>query len=342
MPIEMPEYDGLSVHIANSCCHLQNAVTVLFRIRADLALSGDRNRESECNTLIRNIEDQQAVLAGVSREFSATRAKLTAVDKGLRPHYDPENNRLTQTVTSGAGIGALSSVVGHAVSSVPVNAALTIKYRHNARQLHGFMLEVMLTDKLNYGLQHKLFTKAKFPGTNVTGQDVVVTRFGKQITQFETKAYKDVSRLKRIMRQGKYQGSVIATTSEAAAETGAYDCRISRNRLMNVTNYARTHSTAALRFKAIGRSAAAGGAVGGVIDGGIAAVSNFSAWKSKQITSKQYFSSIGKEAAIGAATGALTSAILTVAGVTLTGGTALIAGAVIGGTINGLLHTWLK
>lgn len=342
MSIEMSGSDYVNTYLKNSSAYVKNAITALNSAKTTFNLAGDTTSAYKCSTVINKLNTQKTKLNNVASDFEATKATLEYVDRHNTTTYDSSTGDI-KNAGAGVAIGTLSSVFGHAAASGSLNALKTAIYRKGASQLHGFAFEVMFADKLNSGLGHKLFTKAIVDGSNKTGSDVIVTRFGKIIEKYELKATGTKSYAKKALSKANsaYKDSTIVFTDEMAKEVGGKSGGYTLSATKSTATAAKTYSKATLALKSIGKSAASSGVVGAVVDGGLEAVTKFSSWKSGKITSKQYFGGIAKEAAIGGAAGAITGAVLAtaaVAGITLTGGTALIAGAVIGGVANWGLH----
>lgn len=342
MNIEVSDSDYVSVYIKNSSTCVENAITALNLVKSTFASVGDTTSAYKCSVLVDKLIKQETEINSVAGDFTATKEILKYVDYHNIPAYSQSTNAI-ENVESGVGIGALASVLGHATASNSLNALKTAIYRKGASQLHGFAFEVMFADKLNNGLGHRLFTKAIVDGSNKTGSDVIVKRFGKVIERYELKATGTKSYARKALSKANsaYKDSIIVFTDEMAKEVGGKSGGYKLSATKATATAAKTTSKATLALKAIGKSAASAGVVGAVVDGGLEAITKFSDWNSGKITPEQYFASIGKEAAIGGAAGVITGAVLTTAavlGVTLTGGTALIAGAVIGGVANWGLH----
>lgn len=126
-----------------------------------------------------------------------------------------------------------------------------------------------------------------------------------------------------------------------AKETGQKAGGISYGETREVANAALSNSKEVLKKSAVVKSAAASGAVSAVLSGGIEAVANLGLLLNQEITGKEYLNTVGKETLIGGMTGAITGAALTgltVAGVALTGGTAMAFGIGIGCATNWGLH----
>lgn len=342
MSIEMSGSDYVNAYIKNSSMCVKNAITALNSVKTTFTLAGDTTSAYKCSTLVNKLTTQKTKLNNVSSDFEVTKATFDYVDRHNTTTYNSSTGEI-KNAGAGVAIGTLSSVFGHAAASNSLNALKTALYRKGASQLHGFAFEVMFADKLNNGLAHKLFTKAIVDGSNKPGSDVIVKRFGKIIKTYElkatgTKAYarKAISKTNSV-----YKGSILVFTDEMAKEVGGKSGGYTLSATKSTATAAKTYSKATLALKSIGKSAASSGVVGAVVDGGLEAVTKFSAWKSGKITGKQYLGGVAKEAAIGGAAGAITGAVLAtaaVAGITLTGGTALIVGAVIGGVANWGLH----
>lgn len=342
MSIEMSGSDYVNTYLKNSSTCVKNAITALNSAKTTFTLAGDTTSAYKCSTMVNKLTAQKTKLNNAASDFEATKATLEYVDRHNTTTYDSSTGDI-KNAGAGVAIGTLSSVVGHAAASGSLNALKTAIYRKGASQLHGFAFEVMFADKLNSGLGHRLFTKAIVDGSNKTGSDVVVKRFGKIIERYELKATGTKSYAKKALSKANsaYKDSIIVFTDEMAKEVGGKSGGYTLSATKSTATAAKTYSKATLALKSIGKSAASSGVVGAVVDGGLEAVTKFSAWKSGKITGKQYLGGIAKEAAIGGATGAITGAVLAtaaVAGITLTGGTALIAGAVIGGVANWGLH----
>lgn len=342
MSIEMSGSDYVNAYIKNSSTCVKNAITALNSAKATFMLAGDTTSTYKCSTFVNKLITQKTKLNNVASDFEATKATLDYVDRHNTTTYDSSTGEF-KNAGAGVALGILSSVFGHAAASNSLNALKTALYRKGASQLHGFAFEVMFADKLNNGLAHKLFTKAIVDGSNKTGSDVIVKRFGKIIETYElkatgTKAYamKALSKANSI-----YKGSILIFTDEMAKEVGGRSGGYTLSATKSTATAAKTYSKATLALKSIGKSAVSSGVAGAVVDGGLEAVTKFSAWKSGKITGKQYLGGVAKGAAIGGTAGAITGVVLATvaaAGVTLTGGTALIAGAVIGGVANWGLH----
>lgn len=342
MSIEIKNSDYVSSYITNSNANIQAAIQAINSAKVTFMVAGDNTSAYTCSAIINNLSNHKSNLSSVSGEFEKTKATLLNVDKNNTSTYDHDSGEI-KNVGVGMGLGALSSVAGHAASSTSINALKTALYRKGASQLHGFAFEVMFADKLNNGLGHKLFTKAIVDGSNKTGSDVIVTRFGKVLEQYELKATGSKAYAKKALSKANsaYKDSTIIFTDEMASEIGGNAGGYTLAATKSTASAAKSSSKAALALKSIGKSAAASGVVGAVVDGGMEAVTKFADWKSGKISGKQYLTGIGKEAAIGGTAGVITGTVLAtaaVAGVTLTGGTALIAGAVIGGIANWGLH----
>lgn len=346
MSIGVSDSDYVSFYITNSGTCVENAVSALRSAESAFTLGMDSASAYKCATIINSLSNQARTLHSISSEFENTKEKLNSVDRSSSNTFNKTFDSLGN-FGSGSVFGSASAIVGHSASSFSLNALNTFKYRGNASQLHGFAHEVMFADKYNYSLGRELFTKATYKGLkNESGKDVVIKKFGNIVGKpNELKTTKSVSYAKDAIKNnapgGKYAGSKLLFDKEMAEQVNGNTTGISYSSAKSVANAAKTTSPATLALKTIGKSAASAGVVGAVIDGGIEAVTKFSDWKSGKITGKQYFSGIAKEAAIGGAAGAITGAALATAavlGVTLTGGTALLAGAVIGGIANWGLH----
>lgn len=342
MGIEVSDSDYVSSYILRSESCVKQAIAALNVAKITFMVARDFTSANMCSTIVDKLATQRTKLSNVSDEFINTKSMLNSVDRNNLTVYDDASGSI-RNVGTGVGIGALSSVAGHAASSFTTNALKTALYRKGASQLHGFAFEVMFADKLNNGLGHRLFTKAIVDGSNKPGSDVIVTRFGKVIQRYELKATGSKYYAQKALSKTNsvYADSMLVFTDEMAGEVGGNAGGFTLATTKKTASVAKTASKTTLALKSIGRSAAASGIVGAVIDGGVEAVTKFSSWKNGEITGKQYLSGIGKEVAIGGAAGIVTGAILAgtaVAGITLTGGTALVAGAIIGGAANWGLH----
>ena len=342
MGIELSDSDYVNTYIKNSSAYIKNAITALNSAKATFTLAGDTASANKCITLVNKLITHKTKLNNVCNDFLATKTTLDYVDRHNTTTYDTSTGEI-KNAGAGMAIGTISSVLGHAAASNSLNAFKTALYRKGASQLHGFAFEVMFANKLNNGLGHKLFTKAIVDGSNKPGSDVVVKRFGQIIERYELKATGTKEYAKKALSKANsvYKDSTLVFTDEMAKEVGGISGGYTLSATKSTATVAKTYSKANLALKSIGKSAASSGVVGAVVDGGLEAVTKFSAWKCGKIAGKQYFGGIAKEAAIGGAAGVVTGAVLTtaaVAGITLTGGTALIAGAVIGGVVNWGLH----
>lgn len=342
MGIEVSDSDYVSSYILNSKSCVNSAIAALTIAKTTFILAGDSASANVYSTIVEKLSTQKTKLSNVSDEFINTKSMLNSADRNNITTYDDASGSI-KNVGTGVGIGVLSSVAGHTASSFTTNALKTALYRKGASKLHGFAFEVMFADKLNNGLGHRLFTKAIVDGSNKPGSDVIVTRFGKVIGQYELKATGSKYYAQKALSKADsvYANSTIVFTDEMASEVGGNAGGYTLAATKNTATVAKTVSKTTLALKSIGRSAAASGIVGAVVDGGVEAVTKFSSWKNGEITGKQYLSGIGKETAIGGAAGVITGAALAgaaVAGITLTGGTALVVGAIIGGVANWGLH----
>ncbi len=342
MSIGMPGSDSMSVYLCNAKSYLENAMNTIGKIEQVFSESDKFFLSEQCSSVNNELNTSNTLLSEVVCEFSNTKEIIEATDDYNAAQYESaaESSGVDAgTAVKGSVVGVAGAMAGHSAARTTINAFITKGYRGAASQLHGFAFEVMYADKLNYSLQHKLFTKAVVDGSNTPGRDVVLTSFGKAYKQFELKAYKNSSQLKHVLKKNssQYANSTVVTTKEMAKSAGVKSSGISRAKVMKTTDAAVNSSKAALAVKSIGKSALGGGVAGAVIEGGISAVSGFSQWKSGEITSKEYLSSIGKSVAKGAFTGAVAGAASTAvlmgvaaAGITLSGGGALLVGAAAG------------
>ena len=351
MSIEVGNLDYVGAYIADSNANIQVAIQAINSAKTMFMLADDKASAHKCSEIVSGLKIHQSTLNNVSREFEKTKNTLLSIDKErIAPNIDKNNTTANNSdsvrnIGLGVGVGALASLVGNAAASSSLNALKTAIYRKSASQLHGFAFEVMFANKLNNGLGHRLFTKAIVDGSNTPGSDVIVTRFGKVLERYELKATSSKAYAKKALSNSAYKDSTLIFTSEMAEEVGGKSGKYTLAATKKTASVAKSSSKAALAVKSIAKSAAASGVVGAVVDGGIEAVSKFSDWKSGEISSKEYLSGIGKEVAIGGVAGAITGAVLTgaaVAGVTLTGGLALVAGATIGGLVSWGLHKLFK
>ena len=349
MPIEINDTGYIASCLSMAESSLQDAAGALNHIKSSAVFGKDVYLEESCQRTMNMLLQQKSRVAEVSAQFHSTCNTLKKVDQQNAAAYG-KSQAVGNAVLNGAVVGAAASVVGHKAAAYTLNALRTALYRKGASQLHGFAFEVMFADRLNNGLQHQLFTRAVVDGTNETGKDIVLKRFGKEISKYELKATSSLQYAKKAIgkKVKEYGDSILVFTREMAEKCGVKDGGYTIAETKSVASTAKTASKGTLALQSIGKAAASSGVVGAVIDGGFEAVTGFSSWRKGEISSRQYLESIGKEALIGGVAGAVTGGILTglatlgtvvaAPGLALTGGTALIAGAAIGGVVSWGLH----
>lgn len=340
--ISVSESDEVKFYLNASKASVGEAISALNSANLIFLTSGNAAGSLRCTDAAKRLASCKVRLNDAASSFEETTQTLKQVDRS----YDPFYVRAAiwgRDAIKGSLDGMFSSVVGHSAASVSLNAWRSALYRKKAAQLHGFAFEVMYADKLNMGLNHKLFTKAVVDGSNKTGSDVLLKKGEKVLEVFELKATKLKEYAKKAIDKlnGAYKGKTLVFTDEMAKETGQKAGGISYGETREVANAALSNSKEVLKKSAVVKSAAASGAVSAVLSGGIEAVANLGLLLNQEITGKEYLNTVGKETLIGGMTGAITGAALTgltVAGVALTGGTAMAFGIGIGCATNWGLH----
>lgn len=339
--ISVSESDDVRFYLNASKASVGEAISALNSANLIFLTSGNAADSLRCTDAAKQLTSCKIRLNDATSSFEETTQTLKRVDKSYDPFYVGAVV-LGRNAIKGSLDGMFSSIVGHSAASVPLNALKTALYRKKASQLHGFAFEVMYADKLNMGLNHKLFTKAVVDGSNTTGSDVVLKKGAEILEVFELKSTKLKQYAKKAIDKlkGAYKGKTLVFTDEMAKETGQKAGGISYGETRGVANAALSNSKEALKKSAVVKSVAASGAVSAVLSGGIEAVANLGPLLNQEITGKEYWNIVGKETLIGGMTGAITGAALTgtAIGVTLTGGTAMAIGIGVGCVANWGLH----
>lgn len=220
--------------------------------------------------------------------------------------------------------------------------ARALRNAGGCNNLNGHILEVMGADKTNlnpFNGMHETLVKSR----TAHAVDSVVTKGGKIVQRVQYKdTAKSIGDTVRRVKDGQYNSVTLKGTSETAkafnryAEKHGIAKRMQDTGISSDTTKSLARSCGAAKqvplARAAGLAAKSGGVVGGVVSGGISAITNTIAMMNGDKDPGDALGCIAKDTAGGALSGAGSAAAATVTGAAVA---SAVAGTAIAGTVVG-------